>query len=242
MSPLLHPLAGPWSGFVSISPICREKAWLGCAWHCTLGALSCGKAAHSSIALTKTMLPQKPKSWQLYAEQVQSQGAPWCEHAPAPRPLADREESPYQRTRLVGALDAMTGEVMVLKNKHISTEIFSRFLHQVDAAHRDVEIIYVIWDNWPVHQSELVKDTLAQLPRIKVVTLPTYAPWLNPIEKLWRKFRQELDYLHPLAHDWKAWQAQVMQFFAQLAKPSPNLLRYVGLLGEGKLARALHGT
>lgn len=107
----------------------------------------------------------------------------------------------------------MTGHVMVLQNNHISAEIFSRFLRQVDAAYPDVEVLYVIWDNWPVHHSEIAKATLAQLPRLKVVTLPTYAPWLNPIEKLWRKFRQELDYLHSLAHDWKAWRAQVKQFF-----------------------------
>ena len=35
-------------------------------------------------------------------------------------------------------------------------------------------------------------EALFQWPRIEPVWLPTYAPWLNPIEKLWRWLRQEV--------------------------------------------------
>ncbi|MBE2197018.1 MAG: transposase, partial [Anaerolinea sp.] len=31
--------------------------------------------------------------------------------------------------------------------------------------------------------------------------LPTYASWLNPIEKLWRWLRADVLYNHDLAHD-----------------------------------------
>jgi hypothetical protein len=74
---------------------------------------------------------------------------------------------------------------------------------------------------------------------LHVVSLPTYAPWLNPIEKLWRKFRQDVDYLHDLADDWDALCARVSQYFTQFAAGSLSLLHYVGLTGSGKLATAL---
>lgn len=163
----------------------------------------------------------------------------WCEQAPAPRPLADRKKSPYKRYRVVGALNAMSGQVDFLQGSRISGEVFSRFLRQLDAAYPKAKTIYLVWDNWPVHSSDVVKATLLHLPRMQVISLPTYAPWLNPAEKLWRKFRQEVDYLHPLADDWKGLRERVQQFFAQFAHGSVDLLRYVGLLGTGKLASAL---
>ena len=54
-----------------------------------------------------------------------------------------------------------------------------------------------------------------------------------------RKFRQEVDYLHVLADDWKGLRERVQQFFAQFASGFIDLLRYIGLRGHGKLAPAL---
>jgi len=45
-------------------------------------------------------------------------------------------------------------------------------------------------------------EALFQWPRIEPVWWPTYAPWLNPIEKLWRWLRQEVRKMHRLADDW----------------------------------------
>ena len=45
--------------------------------------------------------------------------------------------------------------------------------------------------------------------------------------------------LHRLAGDWAALRDRVRAFLSQFAAGSHTLLRYVGLLGEGKLARAL---
>ena len=80
---------------------------------------------------------------------------------------------------------------------------------------------------------------LSKLPRIVPVWLPTYAPWLNPIEKLWRWLRQDQLYLHRLASDWETLRRRVNAFPDQFAAGSPALLQYVGLVGDGKLASAL---
>jgi transposase len=165
----------------------------------------------------------------------------WCEQAPAPRPLADRKQSKYRRSRLVAALDASTGQLCFLQDNRIGGEVFAHFLRQLDAAYPQAQRLYLIWDNWPVHSCEEVQQELARLPRVQVVSLPTYAPWLNPIEKLWRKFREEVDYLHDLADDWDALRARVRQYFSQFAAGSLSLLHSVGLTGSGKLATALRG-
>lgn len=118
-------------------------------------------------------------------------------------------------------------------------DVFSRFVRRLERSYPEAEQLYLIWDNWPGHQCDEVKRALAQLPRLQVIPLPTYAPWLNPIEKLWRKFRQEVHYWHPLADDWQRLRERVQAFFDQFAHGSTDLLRSVGLSGTGKLASAL---
>lgn len=59
------------------------------------------------------------------------------------------------------------------------------------------------------------------------------------MEKLWRWLRQEVLRLHQCAADWPTLLSQVYGFLDQFALGSQNLLRYVGLLGDGILAAAL---
>jgi hypothetical protein len=67
-----------------------------------------------------------------------------------------------------------------------------------------------------------------QLP-IQLIPLPTYAAWCNPIEKLWRKLRQELTHLHPWAADLRRLREEIDSFLKKFASGSTDLLRYVGL-------------
>lgn len=132
---------------------------------------------------------------------------------------------------------------------------------EVRAAYPDAERLWVIQDNWPVHwHADLLvalepqttrwpprrpaswsdqPSTLARqrwgdlhLP-IQLVFLPTYASWLNPIEKLWRSLKQEVLHLHRVAHDLPTLRGQVAAFLNRFLPGSENavtLLRYVGLL------------
>lgn len=72
------------------------------------------------------------------------------------------------------------------------------FLYLIHQAYEQVHKIYVIWENGPIHAQKKVFETLKLLPRIELVWLLTYAAWLNPIEKLWHEFRQDILYLHRL--------------------------------------------
>jgi hypothetical protein len=99
--------------------------------------------------------------------------------------------------------------------------------------------IYVVQDNWSIPTHDDVQATLRQLPRIEPVWLPTSAPWLHPIEKLWRWLRRDVLKAHRRADDWPHLRQQVNAFLDQFAHGSPALLRSVGVVGDGHLAYAL---
>lgn len=159
--------------------------------------------------------------------------------AAAPPPSADRAGSPNRLQRIIGALNAVTGRVDFLDDYIVGRAKVIKFYKQLDAAYPNVERLLVVQDNWSIHTHADVLGALERWPRIEPVWLPTYSPWLNPIEKLWRWLRQDVLKLHRLAGDWSALRERVNQFLGQYAEGSQDLLRYVGLKGEGKLAQAL---
>src|SRR4029079_12976697 len=53
--------------------------------------------------------------------------------------------------------------------------------------------IYVAWDNASIHEDDEVEAVVrAAAGRLILLYLPTYSPWLNPIEMLWRHLRREV--------------------------------------------------
>lgn len=49
------------------------------------------------------------------------------------------------------------------------------------------------WDNADTHSGGKVDEVVrAAAGRLVLLYLPTYSPWLNPIEMLWRHFRREV--------------------------------------------------
>jgi hypothetical protein len=165
--------------------------------------------------------------------------AAWCPMAPAAPPETEHAGPTNKQWRVIAALNALSGRVDYLENYVVGRRQIIQFYQQLDGVYGDVARLYVVQDNWSIHQHPDVVTAAAGLPRIAPVWLPTYAPWLNPIEKLWRWLRQDQLYLHRLAHDWATLRQRVNGFLDQFAAGSHALLRYVGLLGEGKLARAL---
>lgn len=45
--------------------------------------------------------------------------------------------------------------------------------------------VIVVWDGGSNHKGPLVRDLLAQYPRLHLERLPGYAPDLNPVEMIW---------------------------------------------------------
>jgi transposase len=92
---------------------------------------------------------------------------------------------------------------------------------------------FLVPSHWPKVASCVAKKRYESwhLP-IQLVQLPTYSPWLNPIEKLWRKLKQEFIYMHRYSQDPIGLQQQVLAFLHQFQAGSTDLLQYVGLLSK----------
>jgi hypothetical protein len=166
----------------------------------------------------------------------------WPEVAPTwslERALAQRAGN-NQQWRTVGALNALTGQVSYLDGYIVGRRQVMEFYAQLDHTYPAAELLYVIQDNWNIHTHPEVLAAVAHYPRIQPVWLPTYAPWLNPIEKLWRWVRQDVLKMHRWVEDWPQVKQRVRDFLAQFAQGSQELLDYVGLAGEGKLATVIN--
>jgi hypothetical protein len=131
--------------------------------------------------------------------------------------------------RLVGFLDATTGGVHSWDAQHVTAEHLSRCLLALPNRYPGAQRIYLAWDNWPNHHSNLVCKALEAMPRVTVLPLPTYAPWLNPIEKVWRWLKQWVVHAHPWCDDFRELRDNVCGKLGTVADGSPELLKYTGL-------------
>jgi len=98
---------------------------------------------------------------------------------------------PYKRYGL-GAVNYHTGETVVIFRKRKRRREVAELLQALLDRH-PTETIYVVWDNSDTHQDDEVEAVVrAAAGRLILLYLPTYSPWLNPIEMLWRHFRREV--------------------------------------------------
>lgn len=183
----------------------------------------------------------------------------WEERGP-PQARAERSHRSNTPTRLVAGLDLLDGRVLYRRRSKIGIEDLVGFLADLRRAYPEAERIYAVQDNWPLHFHADVlvalekQQRLWSLPRpgnwsdepsrkararwgqlqlpIQIVQLPTYASWTNPIEKLWRKLRQEVVHLHRLADQLEVLRLEVDRFLDRFGQGSPPLLHYVGLLPD----------
>jgi transposase len=92
----------------------------------------------------------------------------------------------------LGAVNYQTGETVVIIRRHKRRKEVAELLETWLEKHSQ-ETIYVAWDNAGTHQDEEIEAVVRRAAgRLILLYLPTYRPWLNPIEMLWRHFRREV--------------------------------------------------
>ena len=98
---------------------------------------------------------------------------------------------PYKRYGL-GAVNYHTGETVVIFRQHKRRREVAELLEAILDRH-PTETVYVAWDNSGTHEDDEVEAVVrGAAGRLILLYLPTYSPWLNPIEMLWRQFRREV--------------------------------------------------
>jgi DDE superfamily endonuclease len=146
--------------------------------------------------------------------------------ADAPRVPAGLRRN--HRRRVAAWLDATSGRLFAWQHAHFDVATLIRCSRQVRAAYPQAAAIYLAQDNWPVHHHPALRAALAELG-IEVLPLPTYAPWTNPVEDLWRGLAADVLHHHPFADDWAGLQRAVADWLAAWAADPVGLLRLAGL-------------
>lgn len=92
----------------------------------------------------------------------------------------------------LGAVNYHTGEtVVIIRRRKRRLEVAELLQALVDK--HPTGTIFVTWDNASTHQDDEIEAVVrAAAGRLILLYLPTYSPWLNPIEMLWRHFRREV--------------------------------------------------
>jgi putative transposase len=85
-----------------------------------------------------------------------------------------------------------TGETVVIIRRRKRRKEAAELLQTLLEKH-STGTIFVAWDNFTAHEDDEVEAVVRSAAgRLVLLYLPTYSPWLNPIEMLWRHFRREV--------------------------------------------------
>jgi len=127
----------------------------------------------------------------------------------------------------IGAVNYHTGETVVHFQRRKRRKEVAQLLEALLAKH-PTGTIYVAWDNASTHQDDEVEAVVrAAAGRLVLLYLPTYSPWLNPIEMLWRHFRREVTHCELFASV-KALLAAATAFFARYNRDPQQTLSVIG--------------
>lgn len=175
--------------------------------------------------------------------------------APKGHQPLERRAKQEQKVRIAGAMNGLTGQTTIYQCDKMTIDHLIRFLQTTVEDYPDAHTIYMSVDGWPQHFHPSVQAALvpqaqpfeAKLPPswknvkpkkkykglnlpIQMVSLPTYASWLNPIEKLWKLLKKEVTHLFPFPDDFNELLTRSESFFQEFEDPSERLLQFCGLL------------
>jgi transposase len=127
----------------------------------------------------------------------------------------------------IGAVNYHTGETVVLFRRHKRRKEVAELLRALLEKHPD-ETVCVAWDNATTHEDADVEAVVhGAAGRLVLLYLPTYSPWLNPIEMLWRHFRREVTHCELFASV-KALLTAAQDFFARYNQEPQRVLSIIG--------------
>jgi putative transposase len=132
-----------------------------------------------------------------------------------------------------GAVNVRTGCITHHIAEHKDSDGFITLIEQIVQTYCPGETwsglpVQLVIDNYGIHhskKSQAVLDKYAD--RLTVVALPTYAPKLNLIERLWKHLRRTVTHNHLFASIADLL-AAVEQFFAELGKSPADVLSVIG--------------
>ena len=100
--------------------------------------------------------------------------------------LAVPANSGRKRVNIHGAVCLETFDCPFVEVEKVNADSTIALFERLEARNKDKRIIHVILDNAKYHHAERVREWLSQTGcKIRIIWLPSYAPHLNSIERLW---------------------------------------------------------
>lgn len=135
---------------------------------------------------------------------------------------------PYKRYG-IGGVNYHTGESVVIVRRRKRRAEIAELLELLLVKHPH-ETIYVAWDNANTHEDDEVEAVVrGAAGRLILMYLPTYSPWLNPIEMLWRHYRREVTHCE-LFESVKALVEATLDFFNHYNQTPDKVLSIIGAI------------
>ena len=105
---------------------------------------------------------------------------------------------------LFAALNVATGEVLARCTPQHRAQDFVAFLREIDASVEPALDIHVVLDNLSAHKAPPVQRWLLRHPRVHFHFTPTYASWLNLVERFFgllteKALKRGIAHEHPAA-------------------------------------------
>lgn len=171
----------------------------------------------------------KPGEVFYYADEFNVSWQPTLKAMWSPKGQQIMIPTPRQPTKHygIGGVNYHSGETVVIFRRRKRRPQIAEFLQHLLDAHPQ-ETIYVAWDNVNTHQDDEVEAVVRSAAgRLVLMYLPTYSPWLNPIEMLWRHFRREVTHCE-LFETVKALLTAAQDFFDRFNQTPEQVLSIIG--------------
>jgi len=126
-----------------------------------------------------------------------------------------------------GAVNYLTGKLTSIVQNRKRSEEFWDLLDAVLDDYPDKEIIMVLDNATPHHSKKTYQHLLSKkYKRLHLVFLPTYSPWLNPIERFWKYMLRQIthNYLFKSLLELKN---TARNFFSRFTQPNQTILSII---------------
>jgi len=135
-----------------------------------------------------------------------------------------------QKHYLAGALHARTGRLVWTEHHRKTSVLFVKLLEQLRRQYRRARRIVLIVDNYGIHKSRETQRWMTENPKFQLVFQPTYSPWVNVIERLWKAMHDTVTRNHRCRSMFEL--CQSVARFLEVVQPFPGNGHAVAHLGS----------
>jgi len=136
------------------------------------------------------------------------------------------------QVRAAVAFDPVAGRMTHCLRSHFTASALARFYTMIGQAFASFTQVFLVMDNWPVHYNPRAWKAIDADPRLRVLWLPTYSPWLNPTEKIWKWLRQRFTHGHFHAGNFTALREGLDRHLTFATAHPQEILSYTGTGGS----------